>query len=86
MALIRRLRRAWRWWVWQWAVPGVLDDAELCELLQLTASDLAAIRQEADARHRGDTVRCYWLDSKRRRQWALRQMLPLAVRTLRGLS
>lgn len=85
MALKRKLRRAWRWWVWQWAVPGVLDDTELCDLMQITASDLGAIRQEAEARHRSDGPRFYWLDQRGRRQWSLRQKLPLACRTLRGL-
>ncbi len=82
MDLIRKLRRGLAYWF----IPGVASDTELCELLQLTASDLAAIKQEADARHRGDAARCYWLDGSRRRQWQLRQTLPLAVRTLRGLN
>lgn len=83
MALERKLRRAWRWWVWQWAVPGVLDDTELCDLLQITASDLAAIRTEADARAKPGSG-AYRLDGTGRRQWVLRQALPLACRTLRG--
>jgi hypothetical protein len=83
--LITRVHRAWRWWVWRWAVPGVLDDGELLELLHISASDMAAIKCEADARHRGNAPRCYWLDGQRRRQWALRQTLPIAVRTIRGM-
>jgi hypothetical protein len=82
MAVIRRLRRSLAYWF----IPGVASDAELCDLLQLTASDLAAIKQEADARHRGDAARCYWLDGNRRRQWQLRQTLPLAVHILRGMK
>jgi len=74
------MRRIWDA-IW---LPGVLDDAELMHLLQITASDLAAIRTEADARHKPGTG-CYWLDAKGRRQWVLRQALPLTIRTLRGM-
>lgn len=78
--LIRRLRRIWSA-IW---LPGVLDDAELMHLLQITASDLAAIRQEADARHKPGSG-AYWLDARGHRQWVLRQTLPLTIRTLRGM-
>jgi hypothetical protein len=83
--LIRQLHLAWRWWIWRWAVPGVLDDAELMELLQITAADLGAIRSEADARHRPGRHGVYWLDHKGRRQWILRRALPLSIATTRGL-
>ena len=78
--LICRLRRIWAA-IW---VPAVLDDGELMHLLAITASDLGAIRTEADARAKPGSG-CYWLDRKGRRLWLLRQTLPLACRTLRGL-
>jgi len=79
--LIRRLQRIW----WQIFLPGVMDDAELMALLEITAADLGAIRAEADARHRPGHHGAYWLDHKGRRQWILRRTLPIACRTLRGL-
>jgi hypothetical protein len=79
--LIRRLRRVW----WAIFLPGVMDDAELMELLAITAADLGAIRSEADARHRPGRHGAYWLDHKGRRQWILRRTLPITCRTLRGL-
>lgn len=82
---MERLRRAWRWWIWRWAVPGVLDDAEVMELLQITAADLGAIRQEADARCRPGREGAYFTDARGQRQWLLRRTLPIACRTLRGL-
>ncbi len=79
--LIRRLQRVW----WAIFLPGVMDDAELMELLAITAADLGAIRSEADARHRPGRHGAYWLDHKGRRQWVIRRALPIACRTLRGL-
>lgn len=78
--VIRGLRRIWD----AIFLPGVLDDAELMTLCRITASDLAAIRQEVDARHKPGTG-AYWLDAKGRRQWVLRQALPLTIRTLKGM-
>lgn len=83
--LMRKLHRAWRWWLWRWAVPGVLDDGELMELLQITAADLGAIRAEADARHRPGHHGAYFMDARCHRQWQLRRALPIACRTLMGL-
>ena len=77
--LIRKLRRTW----WAIFLPGVLDDSELMGLLRITAMDLANLRTEADARHKPGTG-AYWLDSQGRRQWILRQTLPIVCRTLRG--
>ncbi len=79
--LIRRLQRVW----WAIFLPGVMDDAELMELLQITAADLGAIRQEADARCRPGREGAYFKGARGRRQWLLRRTLPIACRTLRGL-
>ncbi len=78
--LIRKMRRIWA----ALFLPGVLDDAELMTLCRITASDLAAIRQEDEARHKPGTG-AYWLDAKGRRQWVVRQAVPLVVNTLRGM-
>jgi hypothetical protein len=79
--LIRRLQRVW----WAIFLPGVMDDAELMELLAITTADLGAIRTEADARHRPGHHGAYFMDTRGHRQWQLRRALPIACRTLRGL-
>jgi hypothetical protein len=52
MAVIRRLRRSLAYWF----IPGVASDAELCDLLQLTARSLLPIRLPR-SHHRGTRVR-----------------------------
>jgi hypothetical protein len=74
-----------RRWLWRWAVPGVLDYAEMMELLAITSSDLSAIAQQCSARRRG-AWRGFYTDKQGKRQWIIREALPLAAQTLRGFT
>jgi hypothetical protein len=74
-----------RRWLWAWAVPGVLSDLELMQLLGVTSGDLNAIAQQCNARRRGAWRGCY-TDKHGKRQWIIREVLPLAAQTLRGFT
>ena len=80
-----RLRPAWRWWFWRWLVPGVVNDAELLQLLGITAAELGAIRQAAEIRVRSGHPVVFRTGRHGRRQWLLRRTLPIACATLRGM-
>ncbi len=74
-----------RRWLWAWAIPGVLDDAEMLQLLGVSAADLTTIAQQCNARKRG-SWRGYYADKQGKRQWIVREALPLAAQTLRGFT
>jgi len=77
-AVLRRM-------LWAWAIPGVLSDAELMQLLGVSSGDLNAIAQQCSARKRG-AWRGYYQDKQGKRQWIIREALPLAAQTLRGFT
>ena len=74
-----------RRWLWAWAIPGVLSDLEMLELLGVSAADLSAIAQQCNARRRG-AWRGFFVDKHGKRQWIIREALPLAAQTLRGFT
>jgi hypothetical protein len=74
-----------RRWLWAWAIPGVLSDLEMLELLGITSGDLNAIAQQCSARKRG-SWRGFYTDKQGKRQWIIREALPLAAQTLRGFT
>ena len=77
-AVLRRM-------LWGLAVPAVLSDLEMLELLGVSAADLSAIAQQCSARRRG-AWRGFYTDKQGKRQWIIREALPLAAQTLRGFT
>ena len=77
-AVLRRM-------LWGVAVPAVLSDLEMLELLGITAADLTTIAQQCNARRRG-RWRGFYTDKQGKRQWIVREALPLAAQTLRGFT
>ena len=71
--------------LWGLAVPAVLSDLEMLELLGVSAADLSAIAQQCSARRRG-RWRGFYTDKQGKRQWIIREALPLAAQTLRGFT
>jgi hypothetical protein len=77
-AVLRRM-------LWGLAVPAVLSDLEMLQLLGISAADLSAIAQQCNARRRG-AWRGFYTDKQGKRQWIVREALPLAAQTLRGFT
>jgi len=77
-AVLRRM-------LWGLAVPAVLSDLEMLELLGISSGDLSAIAQQCNARRRG-AWRGFYTDKQGKRQWIVREALPLAAQTLRGFT